>query len=1258
MLQILNYDFDSDGKPDAWLDTASIYPKGYILEEDSVYWSNPWSYLKTGNIDEHIFEDIDHDGKRALDTDNDGIVDIEEPGDKMRVWKITWNINTVAGYEYYEPYCYYELWLDPPKPVELAAGVAYSQDSLHTAFNGMFYPNTHDINDANQADTTWTYWMERDDNGKIIWKELVLQSLNNYEGYTFVDTASTNFRLQPSDKVIGRAPQPHNEFIAVVSLGGEEIDMNHWIPKKSLYSNVDYKTIFNEEKTTPIRTTYTYYAPLPNPLQFEYLTDCFSIFDTLGNKLESLPHRGKAELQFDINASTEYTYYWIRGVGHDVDYNDPSELAEGAENEAMGDGVFGYFVYEIPKGLGGYSITLPKNEDGSYNINEIVQVNGKNFEKWLDNPNTSNEVQVWDGPMSYKIYIPQILIPPALDDDNNDGIDDWIDDRGDRFSSKTGFLHDAFMFDNGEAWLDYPAETHYDNLQGNVDSGWYFGADKTFGDDVFETLGKTHFTIKALFEGKGREGNLELSKGGTLVVEEIFGGSPWVISSHVLSGKAEGSDLELTSSVQPTIVKVGIDTVFIKHKLIDKNEPHRFNINFDPYHESIGATDANFTTLVGTKDPCNLLEPAIALPAIIDLKKDVHTLTLIPGADTLNSSELSNFPKSVSGSFVEIRVEVSNGSNDNWEDVQITPSLQNNLGSTKIELQYVAYPRPLVPNDNFGSFSTGWRFNQPEGEVVVQLGNQIPTIQPTRRAYFIFLLKLDNSLENGIYTVDFTVSGKKVYYTGTQNGDLSYSVPSAKICIAEKHANGMVKDFEKIILGQTILKNIEVSTLPAFTSLGESKWSIADISPVDYKNLKDTLTVSRKDGKETINLASIGAFPTKNYSEIYILQPGIVDSYNATEATLKLTNGQILNYETYDGKDSILESDALSVTPIGPKVKISHTIYSINGKLVTEGIEYESDKPIYASTLLTVQNTGADISRNTVVEILTGAYFDVIKDSLPENTTVQGKTIQINIGDLIQGEEKQMYLYYILSTTIPKSVDITVLVNQSDIEYTGTVIDQNFKFASKNQIIASLYDFEIQEISYTQIADNKVLVSAKAFNKGIDAENVWFRIYPIFGGGAHEFAIVEEKIADWKAGEVISIETEYTLPGVDKSLEMIAKIDDQYNTIETTEKNNSEKTGFILTSLSENSNLTEVKVNPNPCNEYVEFIYNLESNYDAIEIIITNAQGVIVKEFEKCPASKGANKLSWFNINLPSGVYFYHLSSEYQLIKSDTFIKK
>jgi hypothetical protein len=344
------YDMDSDGKPDAWLDTSSIYPKGYIITEEEVYWANPWSHLSTG-FDKIVYEDIDHDGNRAQDTDGDGIIDIEEPGDKIRVWKVTWNIGEVKGYQYFDPYCSYELWIDPPDLVKMAAGVGYAYDSVAGPIAGMFYPYSSDIESPDLADTSWTHWMERDEDGKVIWKQFIYQRIGNYEGYTFIDTASAGYHLLPTDSCAGTVPQPHNEFIAVVSLGGEEIDMYNPVPSQSMYSDICYETIFDEDRVTPIRTTYTYYAPLPNPLQFEYLSNNFLIQDTLGNIIDYLPSHDKAFLTYDIDATTEYSYYWIRNVGYDVDFNDPSAAIDGID--PYGDGVFGYFIYDIPKGMGG-----------------------------------------------------------------------------------------------------------------------------------------------------------------------------------------------------------------------------------------------------------------------------------------------------------------------------------------------------------------------------------------------------------------------------------------------------------------------------------------------------------------------------------------------------------------------------------------------------------------------------------------------------------------------------------------------------------------------------------------------------------------------------------------------------------------------------------------------------------------------------------------------------------------------------------------
>ena len=193
----------------------------------------------------------------------------------------------MSGYQYYDPYCSYEIWVDPPDLVPLSAGVGHVSGSMDVEYPGMFYPYTPDINSANLSDTTWTHWMMRDENGDIIWKQLIWQKINNYEGYAFIDTAKSDYTPLPTDSVLGTAPQPCMEFIAVLSMGGEEIDMRNPTPTQSLYSKVNYKTIFDEDRVTPIRTTYTYYAPLPNPLQFEYLSNNYSIYDSTGNSIIS-----------------------------------------------------------------------------------------------------------------------------------------------------------------------------------------------------------------------------------------------------------------------------------------------------------------------------------------------------------------------------------------------------------------------------------------------------------------------------------------------------------------------------------------------------------------------------------------------------------------------------------------------------------------------------------------------------------------------------------------------------------------------------------------------------------------------------------------------------------------------------------------------------------------------------------------------------------------------------------------------------------
>lgn len=1265
------YDMDSDGHPDVWLDTTSIFPKGYSITEEEIYWANPWNHLRTGD-DSFVFEDIDHDGSVAEDLDGDGIIDIEEPGDKIRVWKVIWEVGTMNGYQYYDPYCSYEIWVDPPDLVPLSAGVGHVSGSMDVDYPGMFYPYTPDINSANLSDTTWTHWMMRDKNGDIIWKQLIWQKINNYEGYAFIDTSNSSYSPLPTDSILGTVPQPCMEFIAVLSLGGEEIDMRNPTPTQSLYSKINYKTIFDEDRVTPIRTTYTYYAPLPNPLQFEYLSNNYSIFDSTGNSIKYLPEWGKAHLVFDMDASTEYTYYWIRNVGHDVDYNDPSLETEGIES--LGDGVFGYFIYDIPKGLGGYKITLPKKEDGSYNTDSIVEIDGAQFSKWIDNPNTWNEVEIWEDPFQYHVYIPQLLIPPALDDDNWDGIDDWIDDRGDRFCSKTGFLHDAFMLDDGEDWPDYPTVPFTDDIYGKVDSGWYHGADGTYGDDYFETLGKTHIRIHADYSGNGREGPIEVSKGGTLVVEEIFGGSPWVIFSHVLSGFAQGLDYNLTSSVSPSIVKFGIDTVCIKHVFEDENESHYFDANFDPYHLSFGYEESTITTFVGAKDPCSLIEPVIAMPAILDPDYDYHEVTLVPLADPENP-DLTGYPKQVQGTFLEVRIEVMNGTDDNWASTTVTPVIPATLGSTHLEMSYVAYPRPLVPShidgsgnvipgDQPGTFTTGWRFNQPEGEVLVKMGNTLNLLQPTRRAYFVFLFTIDPSLANGIYEIPFSISGSRYYYTGANHGTISYDVPSAKFCIAEKGLNGQVSEFEKLVLDSGQPEKLEVFITENFQSLRTAKWSLQDVTSNDWNNIDSALTIEHQGNVEIINMDVIGTFPTTGISKIYILQRGVIDSYNTSAENIRITDGQQLVY-SYSSPDLLaVTSGPVWVTPVGPKIKITNKVYMVNGVLVDDTLQFVSDEDIFVTTLLTIRNNGTDVSSNTTVTIYPGDYFNVITDNLPAGCTYQDGLLIVSAGLLIPGDKYEQLLPFKLSENIPKGVDLRPVIELSEIDYEGTAIEAEFSFTKPDTILLDVYDFEIKELTYSFISDKEVRVTAKAGNRGKAASDIWFRIYPIFGGGTYEFPISEILIDTFMTGETITLSGNFIIPNIDKSIEFIAIVDDHKSFHEVIEVNNTLKTLFdISVSIDDISDETVFfDLYPNPVIDEVCMEYKLASDFKQVQLIIYDISGKVCVNITDLPAYSGRHFVARRLSELSQGIYLYRIiavgSDSETIVKTNKLLKK
>lgn len=1243
------YDLDGDGDPDVWLDTTSIYPKGYKIKDTLVYWANPWktTQAKLNGHDSIYYEDIDHDGNAGYRVN--GVDYNLDNQDKIRAWKITWPVGTVKGYDYFDPYCSMEVWVDAPDMVAMAQGVAYASGKSNRKEGFYPYKTLDQAKASYDANGPWIHWMDKNTDGSVHWTGMYKQKMYNYQGYAFMDPAS--YTQKPWDTFYDTVPKPHEEFIAVISMGGEEIDMTHPTPSQSLYSKIDYKTIFNEQRVTPIRTTYSFYAPLPNPLQFEYLASTYSITDTLNNPLAVLPAKGKAKLRFDMDASTEYSYYWIRNAGHKVERQAPW-IKDTVKN--LGSGVFGYMIYEIPKGMGGYKITLPKKANGSYDVNAIVQVNGGNFEKWLTNKNTDDSIRIWDDdPFSYQVYIPQLLIPPALCDKNGDGIDDWIDDLGDRYKSNTGYLNDAFMPGIGES---YPAGspnvyTHVDDGITVLD-GWSSGTDHTYGSDKFDELGRAHFTINALYEGKGKEGPVDISKGGTLVVEEIFGGSPWVIFSHVLTANAEGVDYKITSSASPASVKYGVDSsVFIKHIIEDANEPHEFNGNFDPYRASFGSTKAAVTSNAGGKDPCDWIAPNYATTTLIDPVKDhKSSITLIPGAVNNTALTKAGYPKNVSGTFLSVKVEVMNDDIDNgtsyeWLNTTVKPDLSK-AGNSKVILSYVSYPRPLVPGDQPATDTTGWRFNQPEGEVLIQLGDTLKSrLQATRRAYFVYLISIDETLKKGIYTVGFTLSGDRRNYKGTSGGKLSLDVAPVKFSIVDKGNDNQPTAYQKFRIGEGSLKSLSLQGTEYFEGLNQVRWSTQDVDYTNFNSLQTSVpaTYHKETGVEVIDLSKIGRLPNADSSQLYLLERVAVNSYRAGE-DIDLTTGETLSY-TYNNNLDTVPGNKVTVSPYGPKILISQKLYSVNGVPITDSLYLKSDDDVYIVTELSAINVGSDLSSNTMISIHPGPFYSVLVDSLPANVKFENGLINANLGALQPGESKFAYVYYKINNTITSKDDLMTVIKLSDIEYEGTSVKSTFKYTDPQKVLFEMYDFQLDNITKTQLAGRTFSITATATNRGLPATNVWFRIYPVIGdSGISEFPIKEMKIDNFEAGQTVELTVpSYTAPNGQR-VQVVAKIDDGNKIKELLEQNNVQILSLAdplgVNDLRENFG---VNVYPNPCADFVRFSYLLKDKAKDVQITIFNQNGSEVVKFIHCPSSAGTNNVDW-TPKVSNGNYMYRIS--------------
>jgi len=1271
-------DLNDDGTPDAWLDVNTMHPRpdnfgSFVVEE--IYWLNPWT-------DE--FEDIDHDGDITIDVDGDGIYEHEDPDDRIRAIRCEWseNIDPFPGYGWYDPYASWELWIDPPPLVGMALGAAEAAGSLLVDVDTI-----PEIGDEPYPYENWEHWMEVDTlTDEIVWKRLVYVHFGAYEGFVFIDDGVS---VPDPDAIdVGHVPWPRREYIAIMNLGGHEPTMTEPQCDSSLYSWIEYETIWGKEKKTPIRVSYTYYTPLPNPLQFEYISCTYKITDSgTGADMQYLPKYGDADIDFELCASTEYSRYWLKVVGQDhgefdFDYDGEGSGWGMSSNipDGLGDGVVGYMVHEIPKGMGGYEIDLPRDGTGAIDIDALVD----GFQPYLVGfPDVGEEIVVYEYPFKWEILIPQILIPPALDDDNFDGADDWDDDLGDRFVSATGYLHDIWPPMDGEDAEAIFATSPWDTsviIEGdlaNAHIGWCPGADSSYGDDLCEHLGETRLKVHVKYTGKGYEGPAEINKGVWLVNEEIFGGSPWVQWSHAQFAFAKGHSISLTRSATPAVVPLHPDSVLMRWRVAEWDEPREFDIMFDPYLDGTGYGKVSLTTHAGGREPASLFQPDHYWMARIDPAYEAQTVTALPwvtSEDTILYS--AGYPKTETGSFVQFIVEVDNSTGNHWYNTMVAPNLSGLPGCVPF-LWYGCYPRPFVPQhvefdsagvpivtsgDDPRTFTAGWRFNPSADEVLFQIGDPdasitIPEIQSSRRAYFIWHIKLDPSLAVGVYEIPLKLTAMSRHYDESGPGTpVSVDVPPAKFAIVGRSTSGYIIEPAYLISAEAELTELATELRSYVTVLNPSsdiRWGYSQPTFDNWATLTPTGgTLIGDDLSSPMPSAVAAPWPPSVYvNNFWIGAMAEVDPPGPSES-LPLDFGAQLDYNDFMGVPRDVSTYEVTVEARGAKLKLEKKVSKVNGVDVdSSGYFYLTQGQNDVEIEMTATNIGNDIAYDIAIEGEVGidANFAGADSTYPFTydeltSTVRWddfahippgakRTIPIELIVNASGSEEILELFYAFAVEFTETgPDGEVL---SGVRYRPENPDTIFYgvdlFFNDDDLAISNPD--------AGIGDNVMLQARVRIEGNTTAKNVVVRFFEGEQQIGTDQIIPEMNPTDSSMTVAVPfiIEQNYhTLYAIVDPDSLLGELKENNNTV------------VLELVVGDGDPIRQVVNFPNPFRDYTEFTYILGKPMTDVKITVFTVRGRPIRSFDMCPAMVGYNAFGWDGTDargdqIANGTYIYKI---------------
>jgi hypothetical protein len=518
-------------------------------------------------------------------------------------------------------------------------------------------------------------------------------------------------------------------------------------------------------------------------------------------------------------------------------------------------------------------------------------------------------------------------------------------------------------------------------------------------------------------------------------------------------------------------------------------------------------------------------------------------------------------------------------------------------------------------------------------------------MQPTRRAYFIILLSIDETLSNGIYDIPFTISGKKYNYSGSYHGTLNYEVPSLKFSITDRNANGSVATYQKLVIGKAALTDLNVFEKPVLTGLKNTKWSQDDVNYTDFASMTNTLPTMNDTVAhiETIDMSRFNAFPSVDTSQLFLLEQARVNSYGSP-TELYITNKQDLNY-TYQNRVYTVSSDSLKVSPFGPLLKVEKKIYSINGLKVydQDTIIVEPGKKLDLVVQVLSYNLGNDAALNTTIGIQQGALFVPVPDSLPSFCTYAQPVITAATGTYTPGEMKEFYIHYTLKDNVCDSVfSAAKIIKRMDIRYTGQMTAEVYICPDTLVLIYPALDFRLISLSANKSIlgpGDVVTLTIRACNGDIPADNVDVKVTATTN---RDTLTLETKHYDHLSGhEAISFACSYTVPSGITYANFKAMVDPVNKHCEICENNN---TRSLTIRSTEAEWFARVNTYPNPFGDEVSIEYELGKDLDGIKLLITDVKGKKIEEYNNLLSNAGLHTFIWNASLVRSGTYYLRFS--------------